>query len=109
MPGEPATTSTAADHLLPPGVAGRDEPHHVGVLDHRDRRLPDGQPDVGHRDRACQPRAVALDQTGLERAEGHGARGPLIGRPDAAPVSPSTPEGMSTASTGMPAATSGAS
>ena len=64
--------------------------------------------DVGHLDDAAQARALALEQPRLQAAKVTVASA-RTASPGAAPVSASTPEGMSMASTRAPAGTAGAS
>ncbi len=108
IPGEPATTPTAADHLCDWAArAGRSA----------ERSSSSTRPTVGSR----TPTPMSSTRTSPAstapspwtrprlRAAKVAVRVAGRGRPPARPVSPSTPEGMSTASTGVPGATCGAS
>ena len=77
MPGDPATTSTAADHLLPPWRAGG-KSRHVGVFHDPATGRATRQPDVGHPHLAGQLRAR------------HPARGPASKRRTSPSDQPST-------------------
>ena len=103
-PASPAATTTAARHLWASAPAGAaPTPATSAGLDHARAGPRHVEADVGQHHLAGQRPARVEQQPGLERRERDRADG-LGPRPTgAAPVSPSTPLGMSTASTGAPA------
>ena len=107
MPGEPAATPTAVVHLLTwRGRAGTSGD--IGVLDQQRLRGGEGDPDVGHLDGAAAHGAAPCSSPGLSAAKVT-VRSACTAAPGASPLSASTPEGMSMASTPAPGGTAGAS
>ena len=101
IPGEPATTQTAAFHLWRVARPRREPPGDVGRLD----QVGAGPTRCRGRCRPPRPRLragpSARSSPGLSAAKVT-VRRAAGARPPTSPVRPSTPEGMSTASTGVP-------
>ena len=100
IPGLPATTRTARDHLWASADGVATSAATSAALDDvgPGRRV---EADVDDLDVAGEAFAGAEQQARLEGGERHRAAAGEHARP-ASPVSPSTPLGMSTASTGRP-------
>ena len=107
MPGEPATTATAVAHLCVSRARRGTQGGHVGVLHQGDAPVPStGTPMSATTTSPASRRPSPWSRPGFSAAKVT-VRSAAIGCPEAAPVSPSTPEGMSTASTSAPAGTAG--
>ncbi len=107
MPGDPATTATAVAHLCDEGDRRGTAAATSASSTRPTGGSPTGTPMSATTTSPASRGPSPWRRPGL-RAANVTVRSAGIGRPEARPLSPSTPDGMSTASTRAPAGTSGA-